>query len=549
LWAVVFRLAEKSMKRKAAERDRALEAAWIFLAVIVLGLVIAIRIRLLGIPLERDEGEYAYAGQLMLQGIPPYKLAYNMKFPGTYAAYALIMAIFGQTIVGIHLGLLLINAATILLIFLLGRRLINSIAGLAAAMAYAILSVSPSVVGFAAHAEHFVMLPALGGVLLLLNESDRRNLERLFVSGLLFGTSLLMKQPAVFFILFGGLYLLSNDLRRKRGWKRIVLRNLTFDLGAIVPFGIACLFLWHAGVFDKFWFWTISYARQYGSLIALGTAPKLFSRTASEVINSTSMLWALAGLGIIAGLWNKRMRASAVFLVGFLAFSLAAFSAGFYFRQHYYIFVLPAASLFTGVAISALPNLTARYSNFVRFALLLFFAVALSQPILAARRFYFEVSPVEASRIVYRENPFPESVRIAEYLRDHTDIGDTIAVLGSEPQIYFYSKRHSATGYIYTYGLMEPHRYARRMQEEMIRQIESARPKYVIFVGVPTSWVRYPESDSLIFTWVDQYVKTSYDVVGLVNILSSDRTDYYFEQMPESLPQLGAYVLIYQRKS
>ena len=67
------------MKRKAAERDRVLGTAWIFLAVIVFGLVIAIRIRLLGIPLERDEGEYAYAGQLMLQGIPPYKLAYNMK--------------------------------------------------------------------------------------------------------------------------------------------------------------------------------------------------------------------------------------------------------------------------------------------------------------------------------------------------------------------------------------------------------------------------------------------------------------------------------------
>src|SRR5438067_7520870 len=125
---------------------RALRIGWGILAIIVFGLVIAIRIRLLGIPLERDEGEYAYAGQLMSQGTAPYKLAYNMKFPGTYAAYALIMAIFGQTIVDIHLGLLLINAATILLIFLLGRRLIDSIAGLAAAMAYAVLSVSPSVV-------------------------------------------------------------------------------------------------------------------------------------------------------------------------------------------------------------------------------------------------------------------------------------------------------------------------------------------------------------------------------------------------------------------
>jgi hypothetical protein len=36
----------------------------------------------------------------MLQGIAPYKLAYNMKFPGTYAA---MMSIFGQTIIGINL--------------------------------------------------------------------------------------------------------------------------------------------------------------------------------------------------------------------------------------------------------------------------------------------------------------------------------------------------------------------------------------------------------------------------------------------------------------
>jgi 4-amino-4-deoxy-L-arabinose transferase-like glycosyltransferase len=555
------------MKRKAAERDRVLEAAWIFLAVIVFGFVIAIRIRLLGIPLERDEGEYAYAGQLLLQGIPPYKLAYNMKFPGTYAAYALIMALFGQTIVGIHLGLLVINMATILLIFLLGRRLINSIAGLAAAMTYAVLAVSPSVLGFAAHATHFVMLPVLGGTLLLLTppRSDglgsRRpkhdgweavtpcNFERLFVSGLLFGTGLLMKQPAVFFILFGALYLLSNDVGRKRGWKSVVLRNLTFDLGAAVPFGIACLFLWRAGVFDKFWFWTINYARQYGTLVPLRVGAKLFSETASEMISSTWALCALAGLGVIGGLWDKRMRAGAVFLVGFLAFSLAAFSTGFYFREHYYIFVLPAASLFAGVAITTVSDLAARRSSLVRFAPVLLFCAALGQPILAARKFYFEFSPVEASHIIYGANPFPESVRVAEYLRDHTEADDTIAVLGSEPQIYFYSKRHSATGYIYTYGLMEPQSYARQMQEEMIRQIESARPKYVIWIGVPASWLQQATSEGLILAWANDYTGKFYDVVGLVNILSRDHTDYYFDQPPSTMPQLDNYILIFRRKS
>ena len=64
--------------------------------VVVLVVVAAARLRLLNFPLERDEGEYAYAGQLMLQGIPPYQLAYNMKLPGVYAAYAVIMELFGR---------------------------------------------------------------------------------------------------------------------------------------------------------------------------------------------------------------------------------------------------------------------------------------------------------------------------------------------------------------------------------------------------------------------------------------------------------------------
>ena len=141
-------------------------AAWIVLALAVL-FVVAVRVRLRPMPLERDEGEYAYAGQLMLEGIPPYKLAYNMKLPGTYAAYAVIMAAFGQTPSGIHLGLALVNVATIVMLFFLGRRLLDPVTGAVAALAYALLSTSPALVGTAGHATHFVVLFAVGGLLLL----------------------------------------------------------------------------------------------------------------------------------------------------------------------------------------------------------------------------------------------------------------------------------------------------------------------------------------------------------------------------------------------
>src|SRR6185295_6210406 len=111
------------------------------LLVVILGVVAGIRIRLLDFPLERDEGEYAYIGQLMLQGVPPYEQAYTMKWPGTPTAYAFIMTIFGQTPAGIHAGLLLVNVATALMVYVLTRRLAGDAAGVVAAGTYALLSI------------------------------------------------------------------------------------------------------------------------------------------------------------------------------------------------------------------------------------------------------------------------------------------------------------------------------------------------------------------------------------------------------------------------
>ena len=167
-----------------------------------------IRIRLSPTPLERDEGEYAYAGQLMLEGIPPYRLASNMKLPGTYVMHALIMALFGQTLVGIHVGLLLVNTVSILFVFLLARRLLRDTASVAAAAVYAALSISPSVAGTASHATQFVVLFALPGTLLLLNKKAAG-------AGLCFGLAFLMKQHGVFFILFGAAWLLCV----RAGWR------------------------------------------------------------------------------------------------------------------------------------------------------------------------------------------------------------------------------------------------------------------------------------------------------------------------------------------
>jgi hypothetical protein len=527
--------------------DRIVSTLWWILFVLALGVVTAIRIRLLAFPLERDEGEYAYAGQLLLHGVPPYQLAYNMKFPGTYAAYALIMSIFGQSIVGVHLGLLIVNLATVALIFFLGRRLLNSTAGIAAGSIYAVLSVSPWIDGFSAHATHFVMLAALGGALLLLRAVERQSWKILLGSGILFGFAVLMKQPGVWFAVFGAIYLLYCNGSSRAGLNRGVRVLAVFGAGVLTPFLVACLLLWRAGVFDRFWFWTIQYAREYGGLVSFRQGMEILRDQIVSVIGAGWALWGLAAMGLVISVMAAKPRRTAPFLVGWLVASILALSAGLYFREHYFVFVLPSVSLLAAVALTY-PAFSFAQVRAGRLLSPLILSFALALPLLADRQLFFILDPAAASRSIYYPSPFPECIRIADFVRQQTKPDDQIAVLGSESEIYFYADRRSATGYIYTYPLMEPHKYAAQMQREMIREIEQRNPKFVIFVSVSVSWLVGPDTDRGIFNWVHEYCTKNYVPVGLVT-LSEKGSEYYFSDVLPSFDSTQPHILIYQRKA
>jgi len=490
------------------------------IALVVLFVAI-VRVRLLQIPLERDEGEYAYAGQLLLQGIPPYQLAFNMKFPGTYAAYAAIMAMFGQTIAGIHLGFLLVNAGTIVLIYLLGRRLFTAAAGVAAAAAYALLSVGAGVVGTQAHATHFVVVAAIGGTLLLLRALDTGRSAALFWSGLLYGVAVLMKQHGALFTVFAGVFLMWNYWTQHRGaWLSMLKRLALFSCGVCVPLAFTGFALWRAHVFDRFWFWTVTYARAYTLEVSLSDGITLFLHSFPNVVGPNFVIWMIAVAGLVLIWWKHTNRTLAVFGTGFLVFSFLAVCPGFYFRDQYFVLMLPAVALLAGGAISSAQRIWPR-SSLLLYGL---YGAALVFCVVQQRQLLFEMSPLEVSRTLYGANPFPEAIQVADYIRSHSVEGSRIAVLGSEPEIPFYAHRHSATGYIYTYGLMENQPYALTMQNELIRDLETAGPEYVVVVDASSSWSRQPNSPTRIFTWWSAYCPRHYQVVGVADVISPNHT-------------------------
>ena len=100
--------------------------AWIALGVVIACLYM-VRWRLLDVPLDRDEGEYAYIAQQMFRGVPPYESGYAMKMPGIYAAYAVGMFCFGETIRGVHATVAAVTIATTFLLFLIGQAAVHAI--------------------------------------------------------------------------------------------------------------------------------------------------------------------------------------------------------------------------------------------------------------------------------------------------------------------------------------------------------------------------------------------------------------------------------------
>jgi hypothetical protein len=166
------------------------------------------------------------------------------------------------------------------------------------------------------------------------------------------------------------------------------------------------------------------------------------------------------------------------------------------------------------------------------------------------KAYLFEMTPYQFSRSTYGLNPFPEAVQVAEYIRNHSEPGARVAVLGSEAEIYFYSHRQAATGYLFTYGLMETHRYAGAEQREMMSQIISARPEYIVFVNVITSWRPKPGSSRAIFHWLTDYTAGYYDTVGLVDFIRGESPRYMWgaDAVAYGSATSPLYLTIYRRR-
>jgi hypothetical protein len=499
-----------------------------------------IRIRLSSFPLERDEGEYSYFGQLILHGVPPYKMAYNLKLPGTYFCYALIMGLFGQTASAIRIGLLLFNIGSLIFLFFITKKLFNGFAALMAVATSILFFVSPVFLGQAAHATHFVTFFSLGGIYFLLSGFEKQKYRIFLVSGVFMGLAFLMKQSGVFFPVFGGLmiiirYFFDNPKKLLRSALNLVL----FGAGAAIPLLLTMLILSGAGVFEKFWFWTFIYPRSYGTRVPLSQAWGNFQTLCIPMTETFRSLWIMSGLGAISLLFYRGKGFNRLFAGLYLVFAFLNAVPGFYFRSHYFVPMIPALAIMTGFFPVFINSLLEKKFKPVAYFTAIGCLVLLITSMNEMKEVYFNKSPEDLCRVIYQGNYFNEAIPVAKYIQENTEPKDKIFVFGSEPEIYFYSRRQSATGYIYMYDLVFDQPYVKSMQKEMIKEVEAAKPKYIVYFSCPFSWLAMQGQGDSLFSWFNSYLmKNKYAPSGVAEYLFPDPTVYAW----------GKDVATYQRK-
>src|SRR5206468_1440307 len=160
-----------------------------------------------------------------------------------------------------------------------------------------------------------------------------------------------------------------------------------------------------------FWFWTFTYASEYATALPLAKGVRNLGSALRWILPTSYLAVAAACVGLSALFWDRPTAARRRFLVLLVGASLLATSAGLYFRAQYFILLLPALAVLTGVAVDAVARrLASVRARAFRYGIPIVLAtVPLLHLVYLERTILFTDTPHEASRAIYGSNPFPES--------------------------------------------------------------------------------------------------------------------------------------------
>ena len=475
---------------------------------VVVGLILiaaAVRIPLLGIPLERDEGEYAYIAWRLGHNELPYRDWVDQKPPAVFWTYLAALALPLDPIRAVHLAALLFSAASSCALFFLALRFMNRFWGFMAASLFTLLSADPFAQGTAANTEVFMLLPLILSQIALLKAADNpRNVLLMIVCGALTGIAIAFKQVAAlnWFLLIALYPIFAAAEKRRRNSLAFAAWSIA---GVVAVAGFVAVYFWiHHGLtelVDN----VFTHNLEYIGAMTWSDRLQFCSETLTKLARTEVLAWIFSAAGLIALIVAGKGKWFA-FLAGWLITSTIGVSASGYFFPHYFQQLLPPLALISVFGALWLSELRPWRTSWIPGALFSLLLALL--PLKTLWPFWFSYTPADAARAIYPGNFFAEMPEFAARIAQVTSSEQRVFVFGAEPELLFYAQRVSATRYIFLFPLYGPYRNAREKQIAAADEIQRAAPAAAVYV--PNDLFFNPGSDQYFTEWSLSYLEQNF---------------------------------------
>jgi len=429
------------------------------------------------VPLIRDEGELVHLAPGLRTAVVPYLEIYNQKPPIAFGLIAALQAVAGESVEALRIGTTLWFLLGGLALFIAACRWLGDRAALCGLAAYALMGVGQAGFVHQASTEIFA-LPwlALGIAAWLRARADARP-GAAFVAGLAAALACQTKQTG---IALAAAIALDALLAGRQRAARLAAAWAALGFGVVTAVVAAAL----AGTgalnayLDATWFhnWAYVGGRHAADSIA-GGSPGL------PIALADLPLWlaGAAGLAVVA-VREPALPQRAVALLG--ATTLVAVLLAGHPYAHYYVPLIVPLALGVGALARELGHRTPGWLS----ALLI--AAVASAPLV---RTGANLSAREAAteKVLARVPGVRAARDVADYLATRTRPGESIVVLGSEPQVYFLAGRPAATRMAILYPLSGGYPHSEALFDEMRAALATANARYVV---VADDWRSFAET-------------------------------------------------------
>lgn len=445
-----------------------------------------IRWNTINMPLERDEGEYAYAAQILDQGNTFYKDFFIQKPPGIIYIYYVAQHLFGPSEPVYRILAILAIAITaffITLAFVPKSWLVGWCSGI---LYIVIISLPvPLLWNGVANTEIFLNLP-LSLALLSLTKHNF-NWPRLLLLLISLFSAFLIK-PTVSLMALGILIIYIY-----RHFWHIKGRDLRYSFGLftlfviIITLPITLQSSWKY-LLESSIYYNIEYAQNYGN---------------QQFITNLRYFWRIFFpiliLILISLLDLKKHKALRFFWILLILGLVSLIPSPI---PRYYLILFPILALLAGYAFQYIDK---RF-NYISLALL---AVGLSIIIWPWKNNY-TLNADDYMKCIYPRENFSESRALSSILNATMNSEASLYIVGSEPQIYVYTGKLSPTRFITKYPLMLKTPKCELYQREEIAILKQHQPDWIVYSLNPQSFLKDIDTPSVYEDYIHQNLLPNY---------------------------------------